>query len=343
MVDFMLGSDAPVCSVCVANYNGLEVIGACLESVMAQEGGMDVEVIVHDDASTDGSADWIAERYPQVKILRSEDNVGFCVANNRMVDVARGEFVLVLNNDAFLFPDALSTLLAASQKGYGGILGLPQYDAANGKLIDRGCFLDLFYNAVPNRLPGDREVAAIIGACLWIPRRLWHALGGFPAWLHTLAEDTYLCQVARLGGYSVRVLDRSGFRHWVGYSLGGGKVAIGRLSTTYRRRAASERNRASVLFLCAPGSLLGILFPLLLLSLLLEGVAVSLAKRQWRVFREIYWPVFPCLWARRDLLAKERKRVQSLRRIGVPQFLAVISLVPYKLRMLFRYGLPELH
>lgn len=338
-----LNSEAPVCSICIANYNGMGVIDSCLESIFRQKTRLKVEVIIHDDASTDGSADWIAANYPQVSLLRSHENVGFCVANNRMVDMAKGDFLLLLNNDAELYPDALDVLFAASLDYQGdAILGLPQYDAATGELIDRGSFLDLFFNPVPNHRIGDREVAMIIGACLWISRGLWFKLGGFPVWLHTLSEDIYLCQLARLAGYPVRVLDSSGFRHWVGHSLGGGKVLGGRLSTTYRRRAASERNKASVLLVSAPISVLAVAFPLLLLSLCVEGLVISAIQRQWRPFKDVYWPVFSSLWIRRHTLWVDRQRVQHLKRIGTLEFLSVISLVPYKLKMLIRHGMPEL-
>ena len=65
------------------------------------------------------------------------------------------------------------------------------------------------------------EVGQIMGACLWAPRRLWNELGGFPAWFESLAEETYLCCLARLKGYSVIALPTSGYDHRVGGSLAG--------------------------------------------------------------------------------------------------------------------------
>ncbi|MGH8213193.1 MAG: glycosyltransferase family 2 protein, partial [Rhodanobacteraceae bacterium] len=85
---------APACSVCIANYNGAHMLAECIDSVLAQEGEVPLEIIVHDDASTDNSIELLRNRYPQVEILASNDNVGFCVGNNRMVAHARGEYVL---------------------------------------------------------------------------------------------------------------------------------------------------------------------------------------------------------------------------------------------------------
>jgi glycosyltransferase involved in cell wall biosynthesis len=74
----------PKVSVCIAHYQGIELIDACIASVRAQAGGIDVEIVVHDDASPDGSALHLREKHPDVKLIASAENAGFCVASNRM-------------------------------------------------------------------------------------------------------------------------------------------------------------------------------------------------------------------------------------------------------------------
>jgi len=86
----------------------------------------------------------------------------------------------------------------------------------------------------------------------------------------------------------VRVLDRSGYRHQVGRSFGGGKVAAGRLATTFRRRALSERNKTFVMALTFPAPIFQIVFPLHLLLLLLEGTLLSLVKRDWLSWKDLW-------------------------------------------------------
>src|SRR3546814_17849038 len=88
-----------------------------------------------------------------------------------------------------------------------------------------------------------------MGACVWIPKNLWVELGGCPEWFGSIGEDLYLCCRARLAGYRVESLNHSGYRHWVGYSFGGGKVKGDRLATTKIRRALSERNKSFVMIL----------------------------------------------------------------------------------------------
>lgn len=332
----------PVCSVCIPNYNGMATLAACLDSVLVQDGDLPLEIIVHDDASTDESVAFIRQYYPQIVLIESQENVGFCVANNRMAAMAKGHYLLLLNNDAALWPGALGTLLEKAQAlGQLAILSLPQYDWQTGDLLDRGSCLDPFLNPVPNRDPQREGVGLVIGACLWIPRRLWEDLGGFPEWFGSIGEDLYLCCRARLAGYPVQVVNRSGYRHQVGNSFGGGKVTSGRLATTFRRRALSERNKTFVMALTFPAPILQIVFPLHLLLLLVEGVLMSLVKRDRRLLGEIYWPVFQALGQQWRRLWRLRREIQQGRRLSAWRFWSVFQWMPYKLTALIRYGLPD--
>lgn len=337
-------TSSPVCSVCIANYNGAEVIEDCLNSVFAQDCDFSFEVIVHDDASTDGSADIVRDHYPNTTLIPSEKNVGFCISNNRMAAQARGKYILLLNNDAALFPDALRTLYAyAENQPHTGILGLPQYDMNTRELLDIGSLCDPFLNPVPNLDAGRRDVAMVSGACLWIPRLLWEELGGFPDWFVSLAEDLYLCTLSRLNGYSVQALGTSGFLHHVGKSFGGGKVTKeNRLVTSRKRRALSERNKSFVMALTYPAPLFQLTFPIHLVLLLAEGLVLTLLKREWWVYQEIYWACFKALWLERRRVFRLRQEIQSRKKNSLRLFLSVFKLSPHKLTMLFRHGLPHL-
>ncbi len=333
----------PLVSVCIANYNGMEVIDDCLRSIQAQAGAIPVEILLHDDASSDGSVAHIQAHYPQVRLIVSPANVGFCVANNRMAQVARGRYLLLLNNDAALFPDALQALLREAEgAGQNAILTLPQFDASSGALVDRGCLLDPFFNPVPNLDPARCDVAMVIGACLWIPKDLWLELEGFPEWFGSIAEDMYLCCRARLGGHAVRALDVSGYRHWQGKSFGGGKVVGQRLRTTFRRRALSERNKTFVMLLVSPGVLLLLQLPLHLVLLGMEGLLVSTLKWDWQVWRIIYAPLLADLWRARHVLQHTRHRIQATRRATLRSWISACVLLPRKLVLLYKYRLPEL-
>jgi GT2 family glycosyltransferase len=332
---------SPLVSVCIANYNGVGVIDDCLCSVLEQEGHIPVEILVHDDASSDGSLAYIRDRYPDVKLIESPNNVGFCVANNRMATAARGKYLLLLNNDAALYPDALQTLLIEAKRlERPAILGLPQFDAASGELVDIGSLFDPFLNPIPNLNPLRGEVGMVIGACLWIPRGLWEELGGFPEWFGSIAEDMYLCCRARLAGYTVLALPVSGYHHWQGKSFGGNRVANNRLSSTFRRRTLSERNKSFVMVLTYPSPFFQCLFPLHLILLLAEGAALALLKRECSPFHEVYLAAIKGMWRERGRLRQLRRELQAHRNIERWRFFAVFRWLPHKLRLLLKYGVP---
>lgn len=332
---------APDVSVCIANYNGMAVIDDCLAAVQRQLGDLDIEIIVHDDASDDRSAEHIRTHYPTVQLIESPSNVGFCISNNRMADAASGAFLLLLNNDAILYDDALTTLhTAALEIEQPAILSLPQYDADDGAFIDNGSLLDPFLNAIPNQSLSRREVGTVMGACLWIPRATWRELGGFPVWFESIAEDLYLCCRARLAGQRVVALGQSGFLHHVGASFGGGKPRQGRLSTTIKRRALSERNKTFVMLSCMPWPMLALILPLHFMLLNLEGITLVLLKRDPALWRRIYGPVWSAAWSERQKLRSMRREIQDRRRIGLSTWLRVFHWLPWKVTLLFTHGLP---
>lgn len=339
----MSGGQRPRISVCIANYNGERMLQDCIDSVMAQDVDADIEIIVHDDASTDGSVVLLEAKYPQAKILPSSENVGFCISNNRMADAATGDYLLLLNNDAALAPDALTTLLD-EQLRIGGpcILSLPQRDWETGMLVDHGCLLDPFYNPVPNVAPSRQDVAYVIGACLWCPRETWHSLGGFPAWMESIGEDLYLCCLARLRGMPVRVARASRYRHRQGASFGGNR-ADGGLHTSFRRRRLSERNKTAAMLICTPTPLVWPLLAVHLSALAIEGGLLSLARRDGGAWRQIYAPLFAWIAQEFAGLRQRRHAIQQTRNISLLAYARDFTWVPRKLAMLLRHGMPRLY
>ncbi|WP_052191152.1 glycosyltransferase [Luteibacter sp. 9133] len=334
---------APDCAVCIANYNGRALLADCIDSILAQESAATVEIIVHDDASTDDSVVFLREHYPQVRVIVSETNVGFCVGNNRMAAATRASYLLLLNNDAALMPGALASLLTKARSTSDElVLTLPQYDWQSEALVDRGCMLDPSYNPIPNTAVGEREVAMTIGACLWIKRTFWNRLGGFPAWMESIGEDLYLCCAARLHGAHVIALNESGYRHWQGKTFGGNRVHENVLSSTVRRRRLSERNKTFTLVTCTPGIAVWPLLAVHLFALLVEGGVLAFVRRDSSVFRDIYLNVPIELRRNRKMLMSVRASNLALRHLGLIRYLQPFRPIPRKLIMLFRYGWPKL-
>ncbi|MEW6560289.1 MAG: glycosyltransferase [Pseudomonadota bacterium] len=333
----------PCISVCIANYNGADLLRGCIDSVYAQEGPFRIEILVHDDASTDDSLFLLRSDFPNVRVIESAANVGFCVSNNRMVAAANGDYLLLLNNDAVLRPGSLNALLGGAQwLKHPAILGLPQYTLHDGSLMDRGYEFDLFMNPIPVFGTDGGDVATATGACLWIPREIWNAVGGFPPWFESVAEDIYLCQAARLLGYPTRVLVAPGFDHWIGKNLGGGKVVDEKLKTTVRRRALSERNKTAVMLLCYPAWALVILLPVHILFLSAEAAFLWLSGASSGKVRRIYGAIVPDLWRQRAEIAALRRKLQAEKMTSGWRYMRRFHWLPHKLRMLLRHGAPDI-
>ncbi len=343
-----INTDEPDCkkiavSICIANYNGNKTLRACLDSVLNQSFNKTIEIIVHDDASTDLSIELIRNDYPQVKLIVSKDNVGFCISNNRMVAVAKGEYILLLNNDAALRDNALLLLFQyAKETHFHGILTLPQYNQNTGELIDMGCLFDPFLNVVPNIDRNRHQVGMVMGACLWIPHELWVTLGGFPEWLGSLTEDVFLCLRAWNSGREVRTLTKSGYDHHVGHSFGGGKVEHNRLHSSYQRRSLTERNKIYVMVIFYPAPILAVVLPTLFLSLILEGLIMSLYLRSFRPWHEIYYAAIREAIRSRKLLWLERKKIRSENCLSLTKWLKFFTPIPQKLKLLWRHGFPRI-
>ncbi len=100
----------PDLSVIIVSFNTKELIEACLRSVFTSRGAGEVEVIVVDNASTDGSRDAIRKSFPAVKIIENKFNLGFSAASNIGLESAAGTYALLLNSDTELRPDGLKLL-----------------------------------------------------------------------------------------------------------------------------------------------------------------------------------------------------------------------------------------
>jgi len=102
----------PKVSVIIPNWNGLHHLPTCLDAALSQTISS-CEVILVDNGSTDGSADFVAANYPQVRVLRREKNLGFAAATNLGIRSSQGEYVATLNNDTQAEPTWLEGLVGA--------------------------------------------------------------------------------------------------------------------------------------------------------------------------------------------------------------------------------------
>ena len=108
-----MGKDSVRVSIIIPTYDGLSLLQKHLPCLLAAEGVADAELLIADDGSSDGTAEWLASHVPSAHVVRLETNGGFSRACNAAIHVARGEMLLLLNNDVAVAPDFLPPLIRA--------------------------------------------------------------------------------------------------------------------------------------------------------------------------------------------------------------------------------------
>ncbi len=206
-------------SVIVVSYNTKELLKDSLNSVIACTSGLEYQIIVVDNNSSDDSANMVKEYFPAVELIESKENLGFGAANNLAVTRAVGEYLLFLNPDTIFKSNAL-LLLFDFMKRYGqqdrvGVCGayltLPDGRAAssNGFFPTIGSEVGYIGGKLIERFRGDRktkgdnflesrcttiyrEVDYVIGADIFISTELFNSLGGFDRRFFLYYEETDL-------------------------------------------------------------------------------------------------------------------------------------------------------
>lgn len=223
---------SPDISVSIVNVNGGELLDRTVASVFDHAGDLQVEVILVDNASTDGSAVRVVQRWPEIRLLQNTDNVGFGRAHNQAMQIARGRYFLVHNNDAELQPGALAHMLATIRLGCRIAFVGPRVLNGEGNLqVTYGPFPSLLeYLPWPRRrlarrilegeTPEMRRAAAeqyarrygyltthpipnVCGVCMLVDRRAAVELGLFDERLFIYYEDLEWSTRARRAGWEI--------------------------------------------------------------------------------------------------------------------------------------------
>jgi GT2 family glycosyltransferase len=99
-------------SVIIVSWNTQDILRNCLGSIYEQGGDVTLEVVVIDNASTDGSAEMVRKDFPQVTLIENSENRGFAAANNQGIAIAKGRYVLLLNPDTIVLDNAIDKTLS---------------------------------------------------------------------------------------------------------------------------------------------------------------------------------------------------------------------------------------
>ena len=253
-------------------------------------GNIACEVVVVDNASTDGSQDMLAARFSWVRLIQNTQNVGFAQANNRGMRESRGQYVLLLNTDAFVHPGSLQAMLQVLQTQPGtGIVGAHLLNADGSFqashtpfpslpqefMILSGLGRALLGPHYPSRGPeeniGPQKVDYVEGAALLVRREAFEKAGGLDEDFFMYAEEVDWCYSMKRAGWQVWYTPEAKITHLGGGSSKNRKTA--READLYRSRVRFFRKHHGVV----PAALLK--------SLIISSVV---AKHLWHGVLRIY-------------------------------------------------------
>ena len=231
-------TEGPKLAVVIVSFETRDTL---VEGLAALEGsaGLQVETVVVDNASTDGSAVAVRARFPGARVIANTENVGFSRACNQGARETRAPFVLFLNPDATLAPGALAALVALLEaRPRVGIAG-PRTRSSNGDIqVSTGADLSLvsewrqrgLVRGVAHRDPRalaeaearhavEHEPGWVSGACLLARRKALDAVSGFDERFFLYEEDADLCRRVRAAGFQVLFTPEAEARHAKGRSM----------------------------------------------------------------------------------------------------------------------------
>jgi N-acetylglucosaminyl-diphospho-decaprenol L-rhamnosyltransferase len=206
-------------SIIVVTYNTADMIGMCLDSL-----GLDTdpsrEVFVVDNASADGGAEMVRNRYSWVHLTVNQENRGFAAANNQVLPLCRGRYFSYLNPDAKLTgPGVLEGCIRFMDAN-------PQFGLAGTRLINPDGSLQ---ESVSWRYPGQKftrsekvglkgNIACVMGSSMFARTDLIRRIGGFDEEFILYGEDQDLCLRVRRAGYEIGYIDDAVVLHYGGRS-----------------------------------------------------------------------------------------------------------------------------
>ncbi|MEM2465504.1 MAG: glycosyltransferase family 2 protein [Candidatus Bathyarchaeia archaeon] len=214
----------PLVSIVILNWNGEKCIRDCLDSVLRTE-YPSFEVIVVDNASTDGSKDLIKNLYPQVKLIENRENLGWCIGNNIGIKEAKGDIIVLLNNDTIVDKNWIKEIVNEARNPDVGVIGCRLY-FPNTNVIQsfgfRKISLEIYENIgggqVDNGQLNDiRDVDYVSGAAMAIKMEVLEKVGLLDPNLNAFHTDVDLCLRAKKAGYRV-VMSNAKVYHYGSFS-----------------------------------------------------------------------------------------------------------------------------
>jgi len=304
-------SKSPAVSIIVLNWNGERYLGRCLDAIAAQT-FCNYEVLVLDNASTDGSVEDLPARWPTFQLVKFDQNLGFAIGNNQGAQIARGRWIAFLNNDAFPEPEWLAHLVhtAQTQTEFSFFSSRLVYAEDANLTQDTGDVYHVSGFAWPrdNNCPVQSahlhsgEVFSPCAAAALYDREAFLEVGGFDEQFASHYEDVDIGFRLRLRGYRCLYIPEAVVAHV-------GSASYGRESdqTVYQ----VQRNVVWSYLVNMPGWLYWKYLPAHLFANLVFLIYYSL-RGQWKAVWKAKWHAVRSL----PTLLQKRDRIQSSRRVS---------------------------
>ncbi len=267
----------PKVAVVILNWNGLRYLQTYLPSVLAST-YPNLEIILGDNGSTDGSVEFVRTNFPLVKTVLNDQNYGFTGGYNRVLAQVQADYFILLNSDVEVVPNWIEPvirlmesdkLIAAAAPKILSWLEKTKFDhagAAGGFIDTFGypfCRGRIFFEIEEDRGQYDQtiEVLWASGAALFIKQKYWELSGGFDERFFAHMEEIDLCWRLNAAGYKVMYCPQS-----VIYHLGGG-------SLSYQSPRKTYFNFRNNIIMCWRNSPWEVNLWLLPLRMMMDGVA----------------------------------------------------------------------
>ena len=212
-------------SAIIVNYNNFRVLKECLPSLFRSLKGIDAEVIISDNGSTDGSLEWVRDNFPDIRILENGENLGFAEANNRVFAWTQGRYILLLNPDTVVLNGAFGPMMDLLEDNPRvGVVGCKLLNADGSRQISARKFPTLLtywlrFSGLAHRYPKSRfcgqfnmshwdgkdarPVDWVSGAALMIRREILTLVGGIDPYFFLTYDEVDWCHRIKNAGYEV--------------------------------------------------------------------------------------------------------------------------------------------
>ncbi len=218
-------------SIIIVNYNGLKYFKNCLNSLFEKLNGIVYEIIIFDNHSTDNSCEFIENNYPQIQLIKSKENLGFGKGNNEAVKQAKGEYLLLLNNDTIVLSQLLPVLNFLKTDEKIGVLGINMLNGDGNYLPAGGNFPTISNMFQMKKLleisdefkagtfsKSAYEIDWLGGSFLLLRKKIYNRIGGFDEDYFLYVEDVDFCKKIANIGFKRIFLPEYDYIHFVGFT-----------------------------------------------------------------------------------------------------------------------------